>query len=185
MGTTVADTVGQGVRQRLVWLGLLAMPLLVPVPLPGMASAVGMLCLLVAWGVCRGQMSALPSWLGQRKLSERVKTLLTRMVQRVVSIMARMGRPRMLPLSNQPARLFNGVVLTIAGLALMVPVPVISFDNVLPALAIVLITWGLRLRDGLMLMAGYLVTTAAVASVVALWWGGAVVLTDMLAWVAG
>jgi hypothetical protein len=31
----------------------------------------------------------------------------------------------------------------------MVPVPVISFDNVLPALAIVLMTWGdCALRDG-------------------------------------
>ena len=29
------------------------------------------------------------------------------------------------------------------------PVPVISFDNVLPALAMVLTAWGLRLRDGL------------------------------------
>ena len=28
MGDTVGDTVGQGTRQQLVWLGLLAMPLL-------------------------------------------------------------------------------------------------------------------------------------------------------------
>ena len=96
--------------------------------------------------------------------------------------MGRMGQPRMLALSNQPARLFNGMMLAIAGLAMMVPVPVISFDNVLPALAIVLMTWGLRLRDGLMLMAGYLATAVAVASVAALWWGGSVLVTDMLAW---
>jgi len=120
--------------------------------------------------------------LGQRTLSARVKTLLTNMVQRVVLIMGRMGQPRMLALSNQPARLFNGMMLAIAGLAMMVPVPVISFDNVLPALAIVLMTWGLRLRDGLMLMAGYLANAVAVASVVALWWGGSVLVTDMLAW---
>ena len=185
MGDTVADTVGHGARQRLVWLGLLAMPLLVPITLPGMSSAVGVLCLLVAWGLCRGQMPALPRWLGQRTLSARVKTLLTNMVQRVVRIMGRMGQPRMLALSNQPARLFNGMMLAIAGLAMMVPVPVISFDNVLPALAIVLMTWGLRLRDGLMLMAGYLATTVSVASVAALWWGGSVLVTDMLAWATG
>jgi hypothetical protein len=83
----------------------------------------------------------------------------------------------MLPLSNKPARLFNGSMLFIAGLSMMVPVPVISFDNVLPALAIVLIAWGLRLRDGLMLLAGYLATVVAVASVVLLWWGGSQVVS--------
>lgn len=35
MGGTLADTIGEGARQRLVWLGLLAMPLLFPVALPG------------------------------------------------------------------------------------------------------------------------------------------------------
>jgi hypothetical protein len=185
MGDTVAETVGQGARQQLVWLGLLAMPLLFPIALPGMASAVGTLCLLVAFGLCMGQAVALPGWLGKRELSARVKTTLASMSQRAVSLIARMGRPRMLPLSNQPARRLNGLMLAAAGLAMVVPVPVITFDNVLPALAIVLITWGLRLRDGLMLLAGYGVTAAAVASVMLLWWGGSVVAADLLAWAKG
>ena len=64
---------------------------------------------------------------------------------------------------------------------MMMPVPIISFDNVLPALAIVLIAWGLRLRDGLMLLAGYLVTLAAVGSVALLLWGGTHIVTEFLA----
>jgi hypothetical protein len=182
LGDTVADTVGQGARQRLVWLGLLAMPLLFPIALPGMASAVGTLCLLVAFGLCRGQSVPLPGWLANRALSARVKAMLASMIHRAVRIIARMGRPRMLALSNKPARMLNGLMLGAAGLAMLVPVPMITFDNVLPALAIVLMAWGLRLRDGLMLLAGYGVTAAAVASVMLLWWGGAVVATDLLAW---
>jgi hypothetical protein len=185
MGNTVADTVGHGARQRLVWLALLATPLLLPVALPGMASAVGVLCLLVAYGLCRGRSPDLPGWLGKRVLGDRVKSLLAKMVQRSVGIMSRMGRPRMLALSNRPVRLLNGLMLAIAGLSMAVPVPMISFDNVLPALAIVLMAWGLRLRDGLMLLAGYLATAAAVASVVALWWGGSVLVTDLFAWAVG
>lgn len=185
MGNTVADTVGHGARQRLVWLALLATPLLLPVALPGMASAVGVLCLLVAYGLSMGRNPDLPGWLGKRALGDRVKSLLAKMVQRSVGIMSHMGRPRMLALSNRPARLLNGLMLAIAGLSMAVPVPMISFDNVLPALAIVLMAWGLRLRDGLMLLAGYLATAVAVASVVALWWGGSVVVTDMLAWATG
>ena len=63
---------------------------------------------------------------------------------------------------------------------MMVPVPIISFDNVLPALANVLVSWGLRLRDGLLLLFGYLVTLAAVASVILLWWGGTLATTELL-----
>lgn len=174
MGGTLADTIGRSARQRLVWLGLLAMPLLFPVALPGMASAVGALCVFVAFGLCTGRSLPLPHWLGQRELGARAHALLARMVRRVIGTIARVGRPRMLPLSNRPARLLNGLMLAAAGVAMAVPVPMISFDNVLPALAMVLIAWGLRLRDGLMLLAGYFVTATAVASVVLLWWGGSV-----------
>ena len=90
----------------------------------------------------------------------------------------------MLRLSDKPARVVNGLMLCAAGLSMMVPVPIISFDNVLPALAIVLISWGLRLRDGLVclaaLLAGYLVTLGGVASVGLLWWGGTVAATELL-----
>ena len=50
MGGTLADTIGHDSRQRLVWLALLAMPLLFPVALPGMGSAVGVFCLVIAFG---------------------------------------------------------------------------------------------------------------------------------------
>jgi len=181
MGGTFADTVGTHHRQRLVWLSLLAMPLLFPVALPGMATAVGAFCLLIACGLGLGRSVPLPAWLGRRELHGRVQALLVRMVGRVVRIIARMGRPRLLSLSHPSARVFNGFMLSAAGLSMMVPVPIISFDNVLPALAIVLIAWGLRLRDGLMLLAGHLVTLVAMASVALLWWGGAQVITKLLA----
>ena len=185
MGGTLANTIGDNARQRLVWLGLLAMPLLFPIALPGMASAVGVLCLFVAFGLCIGQSVPLPGWLARRELNSRVQTLLANVVGRGIRIIGRMGRPRMLRLSSKPARVLNGLMLAVAGLSMAVPVPIISFDNVLPALALVLMAWGLRLRDGLMLLAGYLATAVAVASVVALWWGGSVVVTDMLAWATG
>lgn len=102
------------------------------------------------------------------------------MINRVIHIIAFLGRSRMLNLSDKPARVLNGLMLSAAGLSMMIPVPIISFDDVLPALAIVLLSWGLRLRDGLMLLVGYLVTLAAVASVILLWWGGAHVASELL-----
>lgn len=180
MNGTMADAVGQSNRQRMVWLSLLAMPLLVPVALPGMASVVGAFSILIAFGFLSGQPVPLPAWLARREMNDRARMLLERMTSRVIQVIARWGRPRMLRLSDKPARVVNGLMLCAAGLSMMVPVPIISFDNVLPALAIVLISWGLRLRDGLMLLAGYLVTLAAVASVGLLWWGGTVAATELL-----
>lgn len=180
MNGTMADAVGQSNRQRMVWLSLLAMPLLVPVALPGMASVVGAFSILIAFGLLSGQPVPLPAWLARREMNDRARMLLERMTSRVIQVIARWGRPRMLRLSDKPARVVNGLMLCAAGLSMMVPVPIISFDNVLPALAIVLISWGLRLRDGLMLVAGYLVTLAAVASIGLLWWGGTVAATELL-----
>lgn len=182
MNGTMADALGQSNRQRVAWLGLLAMPLLFPVALPGMASAVGAICLLIAFGLVIGQPLPLPGWLARREINGRARVLLERMLGRVVNVIARWGRPRLLRLSDQSARVVNGLTLSAAGLSMMIPVPIISFDNVLPALAIVLMSWGLRLRDGLMLLGGYLATLAAVASVVLLWWGGAAAATELLSW---
>lgn len=179
MDGTMAEALGHSNRQRLVWLALLAMPLLFPVALPGMASVVGAFCLLIAFGLCIGQPVPLPRWLARRELNGRARELLKRMFNRAIDIVASLGRPRLLRLSDRPARVFNALMLSIAGLSMMTPVPIISFDNVLPALAIVLISWGLRLRDGLMLLVGYLVTLAAVASVLLLWWGGTVAATEL------
>ncbi|MBL8443927.1 MAG: exopolysaccharide biosynthesis protein [Zoogloeaceae bacterium] len=181
MNGTMADAVGQSNRQRMVWLSLLAMPLLFPVALPGMASVVGAFCLLIAFGLFIGQPLPLPGWLAKREMNGRARMLLESMISRVINVIALFGRPRMLLLSDKPVRVVNGLMLAAAGLSMMIPVPIISFDNVLPALAIVLISWGLRLRDGLMLLGGYVVTLAAVASVILLWWGGAAAATELLA----
>jgi hypothetical protein len=180
MGGTLAETVGESNRQRLVWLSLLAMPLLFPVALPGMASAVGGFCLFIAFGLCVGRSVPLPAWLAKRELNGRIRALLARMVSRVIHVIASVGRPRMLSLSHPSARVINAIMLSASGLAMMMPVPIISFDNVLPALAIVLIAWGLRLRDGLMLLAGYVVTLVAVGSVALLLWGGSHIVTEFL-----
>lgn len=182
---TMADTVGPSNRQRLVWLGMLSMPLLFPVALPGMASVVGAFCLFIAAGLCLGRPVPLPRWLGEREIPERVAALIRRVVAGGIRHIGRIGRPRLLPLSDRSNRWTNSAVLSTAGLSMMVPVPLISFDNVLPALAIGLIAWGLRLRDGWMLIAGYAATAVALLSVVLLWWGGAHAVSGVTEWLWG
>ncbi|TMW79965.1 exopolysaccharide biosynthesis protein, partial [Thauera sp. UPWRP] len=84
MNGTMADAVGQSNRQRMVWLSLLAMPLLVPVALPGMASVVGAFSILIAFGLLSGQPVPLPAWLARREMNDRARMLLERMTSRVI-----------------------------------------------------------------------------------------------------
>jgi hypothetical protein len=71
------------------WLGLLALPLLLPLTVPGMATSVGALCLLLAGGLLLARPVALPSWLAQRRLppalGERLQGLLARFNQRLLT----------------------------------------------------------------------------------------------------
>jgi hypothetical protein len=167
------DAFGRHMRQQLGWLGFATLPLLFPVALPGMATTIGALSVLVALGVTLNRPLRLPAWLGRRSLPPRAAELLCRWSARAFATIAAIVRPRWIAFSGRGTRVVNGGFLAIAGLALMTPVPLVSFDNVLPAAAVVLLAWGLRVRDGLLLATGYFATLIAVGSVVLLWWGGA------------
>ena len=178
---SVEDAFGRQMRQQLGWLGFATLPLLFPVALPGMATTIGALSVLLALGVALNRPLRLPGWLGSRNLPPRAAELLCRWSARAFATIAAIVRPRWIAATGRGARILNGAFLAIAGLALMTPVPLVSFDNVLPAAAVILLAWGLRSRDGLVLATGYATTLVAVGSVVLLWWGGAELVRWLLA----
>jgi hypothetical protein len=169
---SIEEAFGRTTRQQLGWLGFAALPLLLPFGVPGMATTVGALSVVLALAVVAGRPLRLPEWLAHRRLPPRAGEIVARSFGRLLERLSTVSRPRWLGLSHPGLRLVNGTVLAIAGLALITPVPLISFDNVLPAAAVVLLAWGLRIRDGFLLAAGYATTLVAVASVFLLWWGG-------------
>jgi hypothetical protein len=177
-GSTLYDMMGRHPRQQLTWLGLLAAPLLLPVAIPGMATTVGAFCLLVAVSTFLARPLPLPQWLQRRKLPVSLGQALQRVVHRLAAVLARISKPRLLRLSRPSCRFINGAMLALAGASMMVPVPVVSFDNVVPAAAVVLLAWGMRIRDGAMLVLGYVTTLLAWIYVAALWWAGA----EIIAW---
>lgn len=169
---SIEEAFGRTTRQQLGWLGFAALPLLLPVGVPGMATTVGALCVVLALAVAAGRPLRLPEWLARRRLPPRAGEIVARSFGRLLDRLSTVSRPRWIGLSHPGLRLVNGGVLAVAGLALITPVPLVSFDNVLPAAAVVLLAWGLRIRDGILLAAGYVATVVAIASVIALWWGG-------------
>ena len=81
-------------------------------------------------------------------------------------------RPRWLGLTGSRAINFvNGALVILAVLLLMAPIPLVPFVNSLPALAILLLCFGMAERDGAVIALGYLMTLVSAAYV-----GGLIVL---------
>ncbi|MBP7582328.1 MAG: exopolysaccharide biosynthesis protein [Vogesella sp.] len=173
---TLGEVIGRHPRQQLTWLGLLAAPLLLPVAIPGMATTVGAFCLLVALSVALARPFPLPAWLGRRHVPHALHGPLHRVLHRLAGVLGRISQPRLLALSGPRWRWLNGSMLALAGASMMTPMPLVSFDNVVPAAAIALLAWGLRVRDGGLLLAGYVATVLAWLYVGLLWWAGAEIL---------
>jgi hypothetical protein len=172
-GSTMSDVIGRQPRQQLTCLGLLAAPLLIPIAIPGMSTTVGALCLVVAISTLLKRPVQLPLWMRERRLPSTFGRAVQTIFSRITALVGRFSKPRLLSLSRPENRFLNGTMLALAGASMMVPVPVVSFDNVVPAAAVVLLAWGLRARDGGMLILGYITTFLAWIYVFVLWWAGA------------
>lgn len=178
--TSLGEAIGRHPRQQLTWLALLALPLMLPVAIPGMATTVGAFCLLLALSTLLARPIPLPQWLARRPLPATLGKAVHKVLHRVSSSLSRFSQPRLLALSGPRYRYLNGVMLMLAGGSMMTPMPIVSFDNVVPAMAVVLLALGLRVRDGGLLLAGYLMTVLAWIYVGLLWWAGA----EILRWAA-
>ncbi|HEX4857011.1 MAG TPA: exopolysaccharide biosynthesis protein [Limnobacter sp.] len=168
----VADAIGRSPKQQLTWIGLAALPLLLPFGIPGIATTLGYLTFLLGLGYAFGYGIPVPKSLGEKRLPPKAASVLQSLLAVFIRRVAPHSRPRLFIMSHPRLRPLNGLVLAFAGLSMAAPVPFASFDNVLPAAAMVCITFGLRVRDGRLVLVGYVFTAMAAALVGLLWWGG-------------
>ena len=168
----VADAIGRSPKQQLTWIGLAALPLLLPFGIPGVATTLGYLTFLLGLGYALGFGVPVPKSIGEKRLPPKAASVLKSILGVFIRRVAPYSRPRLFIMSHPRMRPLNGLVLAFAGLTMAAPVPFASFDNVLPAAAMVSITFGLRVRDGRLVLAGYMFTVLAALLVVLLWWGG-------------
>jgi hypothetical protein len=168
----VVDAIGRSPKQQLTWIGLAALPLLLPFGIPGIATTLGYLTCLLGLGYAFGYGIPIPKRLGENHLPPQAARLLRKLLMVFITRVAKHSRPRLFIMSHRRMRPVNGLVLAFAGLSMAAPVPFASFDNVLPAAAMVCITFGLRVRDGGLVLAGYVFTVLAATLVFLLWWGG-------------
>lgn len=168
----VADAIGRSPKQQLTWIGLAALPLLLPFGIPGVATSLGYLTFLLGLSYALGFGIPIPKSIGEKRLPPKAARVLKTILGVFIRRVAPHSSPRLFIMSHPRMRPLNGLVLAFAGLTMAAPVPFASFDNVLPAAAMVCITFGLRVRDGRLVLAGYVFTILAALLVVLLWWGG-------------
>jgi hypothetical protein len=155
-----------GEQGLLVFCGVLAVPFLLPVTVPGMSTVLGLPMLLIGFAV---MVSSMP-WLPERLLNHSLPAPTVRKVlQKVRGWSERfehLVRPRWLALTGgRGVNVVNGALVIIAVVLLMAPIPLVPFVNSIPALAIVLLCFGMAERDGAVIAFGYLATLVSAAYV--------------------
>jgi len=151
-----------GEQGLLVFCAILALPFLLPVTLPFMSTALGAPMLLIGIAVVLNRVPWLPDRLIDHALPrETVQHVLERAAH-AAGRFEHLVRPRLLALTATPlVNSFNGVVLVIAVLVLMAPLPLVPFANTAPAIGIILLCIGMAERDGAVIVLGHVVTLLA------------------------
>jgi hypothetical protein len=155
----------------LLLCGLLSLPFLVPVSIPGVSTVFGAGIVLIGIAVTFNRFPWLPSKLADRKL-ERSK--LVPVLERGLTILRKVDRyvrPRLLGLTTGGiVNRLNGLVLTFAGVLLMMPLSFIPFSNTLPGVAILLLSTGISQRDGAVVLGGHLLVVLTMVYFAGLAW---------------
>jgi hypothetical protein len=160
-----------GEQGLLIFCAILAVPFVLPVTVPFMSTALGAPMLVIAWAIVKNRVPWLPDRMLDRGLPGDTVQLVLERAARAAAQFEHLVRPRLLRLTaTDGINSVNGIVLSIAVLLLMIPLPLVPFNNTLPAIAIILLCLGLTERDGALVLLGYVSTVAAAGYLGGLLW---------------
>lgn len=167
---TLFEIVGR-IRARAfgVLLILFAAPNALPMP-PGFSTFSAIFILLVAVQLMFGRTALwIPRRLGYKSVSrqhlDRVIAWIVPKLQRI----ERWSKPRYIRLTRQNARRPLGILIMSLALIMALPIPIIG--NMPPAIAIILMGFGMLERDGIWVGAGVAIALIAITLIVALGFG--------------
>ena len=164
-GLTLGDLLERlGHQGALVAALVFCLPFLLPVSIPGVSTAFGLVLILIGFGVVLDRVPWVPSRLRQRMIkSDSLSNALER-GERLMLRLDKWSRPRLGALTHGATlNRINGLALSFAGVLLVLPLAPIPFSNTLPAAAALLLSLGMLQRDGLVILLGYLAILATLA----------------------
>jgi hypothetical protein len=171
-----------GGRAYLLLVLLLTLPFITPIPLPGLSTPFGLAIALIALRLSLGQRPWLSMKLQRRTLPAGFIARLFSLAEKVLRFLEKFLRPRLTKLTD--TRLLqqcHALLILVAALTLLLPLP-IPFTNSFPAWTILLLAAGLLERDGVFILAGYVVFAAGVLYFIFLGEATAHLLHEMVQW---
>ncbi|WP_404382202.1 exopolysaccharide biosynthesis protein [Caenispirillum salinarum] len=169
-GPTLAEMTGT-FADRALPFAILVFGLFGTVPSPGLPTGAifGTLIVLLAVRLLIGHTTVhLPRFVRDRRVPRRALEAVLRRSVPVLRRVERRTRPRLTVLTSRPLVIVTALLLIAMGAVLALPIP---FGNSLPGAAIVALSLGLLTRDGLGMIAGYVLCAGSAAYVAALAWG--------------
>jgi hypothetical protein len=142
-------------------LAILALPFMLPVPLPGLSTPFGLAIGLFGLRLALLRRPLIPRWLLRRKIPPRAIQILVHRGVPIIRYAERWLHPRLLFLPRWAFfRSITGLAIASCGFALALPLPV-PFSNTIPAVSILLLAAGMMEDDGIFILLGYGSTAAA------------------------
>jgi hypothetical protein len=136
---------------------LFALPNILPTP-PGTSGILGLPLVYLSAQMMLGRLPWLPPFISNRSMS---RDDFTQTISRATPLLARaekLLKPRLSLFVKDNAQNVIGAVCLLLAVVLMLPIP---FGNMLPAIAISLISLGVLERDGAWVLSGFAVATAS------------------------
>ncbi len=144
---------------------LLCLPFLQPLTLGPLSSLGGIVLTTLGWQLMRGrQVMWLPERIYAFKPSTKMWERLLGVCRWLVKLLAKITRERLVSWvdGRRGERLCGGLV-ALGGALLVIPVPILPFNNTLPALAMLFAAIALLERDGIMVLVSIFFQIATVA----------------------
>jgi hypothetical protein len=160
-------------RAWIMLLLILSLPFCTPIPLPGLSTPFGIVVALIGFRLALRRKPWLPQSLMQREIPAGFFPRLLAAARKVVRFLELFLRPRLTWLLDLGVlHHLYGAIILVAGLLLMLPLP-IPLTNTLPALTVVLLAGAMLERDGGAVIAGLVMCLATMIFFTALAFGGA------------
>jgi len=134
---------------------LFALPFVVPVPLPGLSTPLGLVIGFIALRQSLGLRPRLPARWQRRELPAGFFKKTFSLAGRIIGWLERLLRPRLAWIAEPAvAQQAHAFIIFVCAMILLLPLP-IPLSNTFPAWAILLIAAGTLERDGLFILLGY------------------------------
>ena len=171
-----------GGRAYMLLVLLLSLPFITPIPLPGLSVPFGLAIALIALRLSLGQRPWLSKNLQRKVLPAGFIGKVFKLAEKVLRFLEKFLRPRLTVLTDTPfLRQLHALLMLAAALALLLPLP-IPFTNSFPAWTILLLAAGLLERDGVFIIAGYVIFALGVLYFVLLGEAAAHLVQEFIHW---